>query len=79
MVPGAFRQVMPWLSARPERGRTWASTPCGSSMAMPVGTAMRCAGQQFDLLIHRRQQVQAGRARGGVVGQGQVLRMRQAS
>ena len=29
MVPGAFRQVMPWLSARPERGRTWASAPSG--------------------------------------------------
>ena len=33
------QHVTPCFSARPERGRTCASTPCGNASAMPVGTA----------------------------------------
>ena len=44
MVPGALSTVMPCLSARPERGRTWASMPAGSAMAMPLGISRRSPG-----------------------------------
>ena len=38
MVPGLLGSVMPFLSARPDLGRTWHSTPSGSSMDSPVAT-----------------------------------------
>src|SRR5918994_4115176 len=41
MRPGVFRHVMPWLSARPERGSTNPAQPDGTAMAMPVGTSAR--------------------------------------
>src|SRR5262245_20165337 len=41
MSPGVFRQVTPWLSARPERGRTKPAHPDGTAMAIPVGTRAR--------------------------------------
>ena len=44
MVPGALSTVRPCLTARPERGRTCASVPGGSAMAMPVGTNARAPG-----------------------------------
>src|SRR6185503_595644 len=44
MVPGALATVMPFLAARPERGRTWASKPTGSAIEMPVGTIRRSRG-----------------------------------
>src|SRR4051812_11138221 len=45
MVPGALGSVMPNLRARPERGRTCPSKPCGISNARPVGTATRPPGK----------------------------------
>src|SRR5215831_12628796 len=44
MVPGALGRPMPCLRARPERGRTCPSKPCGISNASPVGTAARAPG-----------------------------------
>src|ERR1700704_6280637 len=41
MSPGAFRQVTPWLSARPERGSTNAAYPDGTAIAIPVATSAR--------------------------------------
>ena len=35
---------MPFLIAKPERGRTWASKPVGSWMAIPVGIKARAPG-----------------------------------
>ena len=41
MSPGVFRQVTPWFSASPERGRTNPACPSGIAIAMPVGTSAR--------------------------------------
>src|SRR5690606_28538065 len=41
MVPGEFKTLIPCFSAKPLRGRTWASYPAGSSMNNPVGTSFR--------------------------------------
>ena len=43
---GALRTVTPCFSARPERGRTCASKPAGSSMTNPVGTRSRARGSR---------------------------------
>ncbi len=45
MVPGVLRQVMPCLSASPERGLTCPSKPSGISMTSPVGTSARRPGR----------------------------------
>ncbi|MNI17331.1 hypothetical protein D3C73_706990 [compost metagenome] len=44
MVPGEFRQVTPCFSARPERGRTWASWPGCRAIFSPVGISLRWPG-----------------------------------
>src|SRR5208283_4377462 len=44
MVPGAFRTVIPFFTARPERGRTCPSSPRGISRCSPVGISARCPG-----------------------------------
>src|SRR6478672_11500902 len=41
MSPGVLRQVMPCLSARPERGSTKPAYPDGIATASPVGTSAR--------------------------------------
>ncbi|MGO7374187.1 hypothetical protein ACCT04_36405, partial [Rhizobium ruizarguesonis] len=40
-VPGEFSHVMPFLKARPERGRTCPSNPSGISKMKPVGSDYR--------------------------------------
>ena len=41
MRPGVFRQVTPWRSASPERGKTSPAYPGGIATAIPVGTSAR--------------------------------------
>ena len=78
MVPGALATVTPFLAARPERGRTWASKPTGRAIEMPVGTILRSSGAEFDVLVDGGQKVGAGGGGRGVVRQGKVMGMRQA-
>ena len=72
MVPGALSTVTPCRSARPERGRTWASKPGGKASRMPVGISARRHGRQHHGLRHGRQQVEPGGTGGGVGRQGQI-------
>src|SRR5690348_13768513 len=40
MVPGALIMVIPFLDARPLRGRIWASKPGGTAIAKPQGISL---------------------------------------
>src|SRR4051812_23907702 len=45
MVAGELGSMIPCFNARPERGRTWHSTSCGSSISSPVWTSRRSPGR----------------------------------
>src|SRR6478752_1555779 len=46
MVPGVFKTVIPFFSARLLRGLICASNPSGNSTNKPVGTATLCKGSK---------------------------------
>ena len=79
MVPGLLSTVMPCRSASPERGRTCASKPGGSSSTSPVGTSVRApAPAAAASLPHGGHEVHAGGTVGLVSRQGEALGVRQA-
>ena len=78
-VPGALSTGDAVLQGQAGTGpHRRASTPCGSSMAMPQGTAMRAPGASLISAVDGGQQIQSRRSCRGIGGQRQMLGMRQA-